>query len=71
MSGTKIGGQKAARKNLERNPNHYREIGKIGGRNGNTGGFASEIIGSDGLTGFERARVAGARGGRKSRRNKK
>lgn len=32
------------------------------------GGFASEKIGKDGLTGLERARLAGAKGGRISRR---
>lgn len=35
---------------------------------GKTGGFASEKIGKDGLTGLQRAVLAGAIGGRKSRR---
>lgn len=48
-----------------------RERASKGGKIGNTGGFASNVIGNDGLTGYERARVAGAIGGRKSRRGKK
>ena len=49
----------------------YRRIGAKGGSvKGTKGGFASEIIGNDGLTGYERARVAGAIGGARSRRKK-
>lgn len=44
------------------------EIGARGGRNSHNGGYASEKVGADGLTGRERARVAGAKGGRISRR---
>lgn len=33
-----------------------------------TGGFASMKVGDDGLTGFERARIAGEKGGRISKR---
>jgi hypothetical protein len=33
-----------------------------------TGGFGSDLVGEDGLTGLERARVVGAKGGRTSRR---
>jgi hypothetical protein len=47
-----------------------REQGARGGKNGNSGGFASEKIGTDGLTGRQRAMIAGARGGRISRRSK-
>lgn len=61
MSGTTIGGKKAAAKNLKRDPNFYKNIGAKGGRNGNTGGFAANR---------ELARIAGAKGGRKSRRGK-
>lgn len=69
MSGTKAGGLKAARTiYLERGPDFYREIGCKGGQNGHTGGFASEAVGKDGLTGYERARIAGVKGGTKSRR---
>lgn len=60
MAGTKAGGQKAAATNLERHGrNFYREIGAKGGRNGHTGGFASNP---------ELAKIAGAKGGRISKR---
>lgn len=61
MAGTKIGGQKAAAKNLAKDAMFYAKIGAKGGRNGNTGGFAANP---------ELARVAGAKGGRISRRKK-
>jgi general stress protein YciG len=61
MAGTKTGGQKAAAKNLARDPFFYAKIGAKGGHNGNTGGFAANP---------ELARIAGAKGGRKSRRKK-
>lgn len=61
MAGTKAGGQKAAAKNLAKDPNFYAKIGAKGGRNGNTGGFAANP---------ELARIAGAKGGRISRRKK-
>lgn len=71
MAGTKAGGLKAAKTNIERHgKDFYRNIGRIGGRNGNTGGFASEVIGRDGLTGWERSKVAGKKGGTISRRGK-
>jgi general stress protein YciG len=57
MAGTKAGGLKAAQKNLAKD-----KIGAKGGRNGHTGGFAANP---------ELARVAGAKGGRISRRTKK
>lgn len=48
------------------------EIGKKGGQNGYgieyKGGFASDKVGPDGLTGYERARKVGALGGKISRR---
>lgn len=60
MSGTKAGGQKAAKKNRELyGDNFYRMIGSKGGQNGHTGGFAANPA---------LARVAGAKGGRISRR---
>lgn len=60
MAGTKAGGKKAAATNLERHgKNFYREIGRMGGRNGHTGGFASNP---------ELAKIAGAKGGRISKR---
>ena len=60
MSGTKIGGQKAAYQNkLRHGLDFYARIGARGGRNGHTGGFASNP---------ELARIAGRKGGKKSRR---
>lgn len=60
MAGTKAGGKKAAATNLERHgKDFYREIGSMGGRNGHTGGFASNP---------ELAKIAGAKGGRISKR---
>lgn len=61
MAGTKAGGQKAAAKNLAKDPSFYAKIGAKGGRNGRTGGFAANP---------ELARIAGAKGGRISRRKK-
>lgn len=60
MSGTKIGGMKAARTNLLRHGNDfYTIIGAKGGRNGRTGGFAANP---------DLARMAGRKGGRISSR---
>ena len=60
MSGTKIGGLRAAYTNkLRHGLNFYAEIGAKGGRNGHTGGFAANP---------ELARIAGKKGGAKSRR---
>lgn len=70
MAGNSAGGHKAKMKNLARDPHFYAKIGAKGGKNGKTGGFASNVIGKDGLTGSERARIAGAAGGRISRRKK-
>ena len=54
------------------NPSEFmRTFAAKGGRNSSNGGFASNKIGSDGLTGAERAKLAGAVGGRLSRRGKK
>lgn len=69
MSGTKAGGVKARNTNYERHgEDFYARIGKKGGMNGRTGGFSSNKIGKDGLTGRERARIAGLKGGTISRR---
>jgi hypothetical protein cdiviTM7_02330 len=62
MAGTKAGGLKAAQKNLARDPDFYAKIGRKGGKNGRTGGFAANPA---------LARIAGAKGGRISRRTKK
>ena len=59
MAGTKAGGLKAKAKNLKSDPDFYKKIGARGGQNGHTGGFYANR---------ELARVAGAKGGRISRR---
>lgn len=60
MSGTKAGGLKAAATNIEKHgADFYKRIGQKGGRNGRTGGFASNPA---------LARIAGRKGGSKSRR---
>ena len=61
MAGTKAGGLKAAMKNKAKDPDFYAKIGRKGGQNGRTGGFAANP---------ELARIAGAKGGRISRRRK-
>lgn len=68
MAGTREGGLKARARNLAKDPNFYKKIGAKGGRNGKTGGFASDMVGEDGLTGRQRAKIAGAKGGKISRR---
>lgn len=61
MSGTKEGGRKAALTNVRKHgADFYRNIGRIGGQNGHTGGFAAMSP--------EAVRAAGAKGGRISRR---
>lgn len=60
MAGTKIGGLKAAATNKAKyGKGFYAEIGSKGGRNGHTGGFAANPA---------LAKIAGAKGGRISRR---
>lgn len=57
MSGTKAGGFKAYLTTIERKgEDFYKKIGSKGGKNGHTGGFASNP---------ELARIAGAKGGKK------
>ena len=72
MAGTKAGGLKAKVRNLAKDPDFYKKIGAKGGSNGKgpgyKGGFASNEVGEDGLTGRQRAKLAGARGGAISRR---
>jgi len=71
MVQTREGGRKTAQTIKEKwGSDFYREIGRKGGKNGHTGGFASNVIGRDGLTGKERARIAGRKGGTISRRRK-
>ena len=63
MAGTKECGKKAAATNKAKyGSEFYAKIGAAGGKNGHTGGFAANR---------ELARIAGARGGRISRRTKK
>lgn len=60
MAGTKAGAAKAAATNRARHgKDFYAKIGQKGGRNGHTGGFASNPT---------LAKMAGAKGGRISRR---
>lgn len=60
MAGTLAGGRKAAITNKKLYGNDfYKTIGAKGGRNGHTGGFAANP---------DLARIAGAKGGRLSRR---
>lgn len=71
MAGTVKGGKAAAATNKKKyGSDFYAMIGAKGGKKGKTGGFASSVKGADGLTGRERARLAGAKGGRISRRTK-
>lgn len=72
MAGTKTGGAKAASTNKTKyGKDFYARIGAMGGKLGRDGGFASNKVGVDGLTGRQRAALAGATGGRLSRRTKK
>lgn len=62
MAGTKAGGKRAAETNIRlHGKDFYKRIGAIGGKRGTTGGFAANR---------ELARIAGAKGGRISRRGK-
>lgn len=71
MAGTQKGGFIAADTIRSRHGrDFYVRIGRLGGRKSRRGGFASTKVGKDGLTGAERAKLAGARGGAKSRRGK-
>jgi hypothetical protein len=63
MAGTVAGGKAAASTNKAKyGSDFYAKIGSIGGRKGHTGGFYANR---------ELARLAGAKGGRISRRTKK
>lgn len=63
MAGTKLGGKAAASTNKAKyGADFYAKIGAMGGKKGKTGGFYANR---------ELARVAGAKGGRISRRSKK
>ena len=63
MSGTIAGGKRAAATTKAKHgEDFYKNIGRKGGQNGHTGGFAANP---------ELARIAGAKGGRISRRRPK
>lgn len=63
MAGTMIGGQRAATTNkVKHGEDFYRKIGKIGGQNGHTGGFAANR---------KLASIAGSVGGSRSRKGYK
>ena len=63
MAGTKNGGKNAAATNKAKyGADFYARIGAMGGKKGRTGGFYANR---------ELARIAGAKGGRISRRTKK
>jgi general stress protein YciG len=63
MAGTKAGGRAAAETNKKRyGSDFYAKIGAVGGKKGRTGGFYANR---------DLARIAGAKGGRISRRTKK
>lgn len=71
MPGTIEGGRKAYKTNLKRHgKDFYANIGRKGGKASSTGGFASDKVGKDGLTGLERAAIAGRKGGQLSKRGK-
>lgn len=60
MAGTKAGGRKAAATNIKKyGKGFYARIGRKGGQNGHTGGFAANP---------ELAKIAGSIGGRISKR---
>lgn len=63
MAGTKAGGRAAAETNKKKyGADFYARIGAVGGKKGRTGGFFANR---------DLARIAGAKGGRISRRTKK
>lgn len=63
MAGTKAGGLACAATNKRKyGADYYARIGALGGKKGRTGGFYANR---------ELARIAGAKGGRISRRTKK
>lgn len=62
------GGLRAAQKVKQKyGKDHYKKLGRLGGLKSRGGGFSSTRVGKDGLTGPQRARVAGQKGGRMSR----
>lgn len=60
MSGNRAGARKARDKLLAIDPEYYSRIGKKGGDTPHIipGGFGSDVVGKDGLTGKQRAKIA-------------
>lgn len=72
MGGTKLGGQRAKATVLDTyGTDYYQRIGSLGGKKSKTGGFGSNKVGKDGLTGKQRAKVAGVVGGKAPKHRKK
>ena len=70
---TKAGGQKMKQTMLDSMGEdglraYYEAIGRKGGTKSRGGGFASQLVDKNGLTGSERAKIAGAKGGRARRK---
>lgn len=71
MSGTVKGGKKASITNKQKHgEDFYKRIGRKGGKKSCNGGFGSNKVGRDGLTGAERAKLVGRKGGLRSKRGK-
>lgn len=72
MSGSRIGGLKCRDKNIAREANFYGRIGKVGGKNSNTGGYAKVIKCNCNLFGYEhtKSQCDGKKGGTISKRSK-
>ena len=69
MAGTIAGGEKAMLKNKQLYGVDFpQRIGRKGGRISRGGGFASDKVGEDGLTGKQRAAQVGVIGGKLSQR---
>lgn len=69
MAGTKTGSKKATQTIYKKHgKDYFKNIGKLGGKKSTKGGFASSKVGADGLTGLERAKIVGAKGGRNGKR---
>lgn len=60
MSGNSAGGMKAKIKVLKKNPNHYQEIGRLGGQKGEKDGAIKGFAHNP-----ELAAIAGKKGGQK------
>lgn len=71
MSGTKEGARKRLEKlRKEHDPEWFKQnASKAGKAGGNGKGYASEKVGKDGLTGRQRAALAGKKGGQLSSAN--